>query len=111
VQIIPSSVRGKRETRACLNEIELFNFQTGCIFNDHSLITLEEGKFHSRLREYKIDYKSTHILLPRKDLICKVKSSVTCLSQMRVTRRGDTVVVIICNKNATVEFIKAVPRG
>lgn len=106
-----SSLRGQKETGLCLNEIELRHYEAGCMFNDHSLITVEKRRFHRHLREYRIDYKATHLLVPPKDPpVCSVESSVTNVSQMRVVKQDNNIVVIICNKDGTVEFLKASPQ-
>ncbi|KUJ15960.1 kinase-like protein [Mollisia scopiformis] len=91
------------------NEVKLSNLQAACIFNDHSLITVEKGKMHRRLREYKISYSSTHVLeTPGVEICGNLKSSTDSASRMLAVKDGENIVIIICNKNATVEFVKVV---
>jgi hypothetical protein len=67
---------------------------------------------HRRLKEYQINYQGTHVLVTPPTEICgKLKSSTEDTSKMLAIKHGEDVVVVICNKNATVEFIKVVPAG
>jgi hypothetical protein len=108
---IHSSLRGKKETLTRNNEIKLSDFHSACIFNDHSMITIEKGMFHrhSYLKEYKIDYKSTHLLIFPGTEICRMISSTDPLSQVLAVKNDESIVIIVCNMDATIEFINIVP--
>lgn len=77
-----------------------------CMFSDHSIITVE-GK---SLREYKIEYgRNSYVQSSGKD-ICKLsKSSGNSSRLLAIKSINNTIVVIVCNLNATVEFVKIEP--
>jgi hypothetical protein len=108
---IHSTLRELREPLPRTNEIPISNLRTATIFNDHSLITVEKGTWHYYLWEYKINYHSTHHLTQPPVLVSQLKSSPSHSSQLLAINRGGKdgdVVVIICNTNGTVEFVKVV---
>jgi hypothetical protein len=73
------------------------------------MITVERGLFHRYLKEYKINYKSTHLFTFPGTEICRVTSSTDPSSQILVVKNDESIVIVICNMDATVEFIKILP--
>jgi hypothetical protein len=72
------------------------------------MITVEKGLIHRYLWEYKINYKSTHLLTRPGTEICRLKSSTKSSSQILAIKKEANVIIFICNINATVEFVKVV---
>jgi hypothetical protein len=72
------------------------------------MITVEKGLIHRYLWEYKINYKTTHLFTRPGANICKLKSSTKSSSQILAVKKEENVIIIICNINATVEFVKIV---
>jgi hypothetical protein len=83
-----------------------------CIFQDHSLITIEKGLPYqpSRLKEYAINYESTYALDKIGIGICVLKTGRKKTSRMRIVRSGENLILVICNLNGMVEIIKLVPE-
>jgi hypothetical protein len=77
-----------------------------CVFRDHSIITVE-GR---RLKEYKIEYERNHSTTSTGTEICRLATGPDNQSQLLAIKRSDnTIVVIVCNLNMTVEIVKIVP--
>lgn len=106
---IRATLRENKDPFPRNNEITLSDIQAACVFNDHSLVTVEKGMVHRYLKEYKINYQGTHFLTKPAVKICRLKSSTDDSSQLLVVKNGEKVVIITCNKDATVEFVKVVP--
>lgn len=105
---IRSTLRENRDPFPRNNEITLSHLQSACMFNDNSLVTVEKS-FHRYLREYKINYSGTHILAQPGTEICRLKSSTDHASRILAVKQDDNVIIIACNRNATVEFVKVMP--
>ncbi|KAF8848231.1 kinase-like protein [Acephala macrosclerotiorum] len=106
---IRATLRENKDPFPRNNEIALSDIQAACVFNNHSLVTAEKGILHRYLKEYKINYQGTHFLTKPAVKICGLKSSTDYLSQLLAVKDGEKIVIMICNKNATVEFVKVVP--
>ena len=74
------------------------------------MITVEKSPFHRpRLKEYKIEYGSTHFLQNSSVEICPLDSGPNEHSRLRIIKSGDEIIVILCNRNATIEIVKICP--
>lgn len=64
---------------------------------------------HRRLKEYQINYKGTHFLAtPPIEIGGKFSSSTDETSKVLAMKHDEDIFIIVCNKNATVEFVKVV---
>jgi hypothetical protein len=65
---------------------------------------------HYRLKEHRIEYRSTHILHKEDEEVCKLKSKPDEKSKFCVVRdEAGGVVVLICNLTGNVEFVTLKP--
>jgi len=75
------------------------------VFRDHSIITVEGRS----LKEYKIEYDMNHFSKNSGKEICRLVTSPNDLSRLLAIKRSDnSIVVIICHLNMTVEIVKMV---
>jgi hypothetical protein len=74
------------------------------------MITVEKGLIQSCLMEYKINYKRTHVLALPGTKICRLKSRTKSSSEVLAVKNNRGIVIVICNMNATVEFVKMAGR-
>jgi hypothetical protein len=81
------------------------------VFRDHSMITVEKKLFKEKkvLIEYKIEYEGNHLLRKPGVEICKLEASPDKSSRLLVIKQSENIIVIVCNLNRTVEFVKIVP--
>lgn len=73
------------------------------------MITAEKGIIHRYLKEYKINYKSTHLLARPETEICKLKSHTAESSKIIAVKQDENIVVIIFNLDGSIEFVRVVP--
>jgi len=101
---VRSPRRGNSEPQPRSYEV---NPKAVCVFRDHSIITVE-GR---RLKEYKIEYEKNHTNQNNAMDICRLATGPDNPSGLLAIKRSDnTIVVIVCNLNMTVEFVKIVPE-
>lgn len=85
-----------------------------CVFGDHSLIVVEKGYWHTRIREYRIAGGGNHVIedTARKPLI-EWSFSAEKFTQVRVVPVPDTdnLVIILCMLKDKVVFIPIIARG
>lgn len=72
------------------------------------MITVEKGFRKYLLKEYKIEYESNRLRNVGEE-ICKLEQSPNESSRLLAIKHNENIIVIICNLNATVEFVKIVP--
>jgi hypothetical protein len=114
-RFFPAQIRGSQRGGSDAlprREIMLSDVLIACIFQDHSLITIEKGLPYqpSRLKEYAINYESTYALDKIGIGICVLKTGRKKTSRMRIVRSGENLILVICNLNGMVEIIKLVPE-
>jgi len=107
----PAQIRGRSQEILPRNhEVRLANVIAGCVFLDHSMITVERGPFSGRfrLKEYKIERQS---LLPSTGVeICKLESRLDNPKRLLVVKEDENITVIVCNPNGTIEIVQIVPK-
>lgn len=85
-----------------------------CIFGDHSLLVVEKGYWHTRIREYRIAGSGNQAIedTAKKPLL-EWRLSADKITQMRVVPVPDTdnLVIILCMLENKVIFIPIVARG
>jgi hypothetical protein len=93
-------------------ETRILNFQTGCVFQDHSLVALEQrtsislrGVKQRYLKEYQIEYLPVHFLHDQGKELCRLISKAESSSHLRIFKPGDDPVAVICNLDGTIELI------
>lgn len=69
------------------------------------MITVEK----KLLKEYKIEYGGNHLLWNPGVEICKLEAGPDKSSRLLVIKQSENIIVIVCNLNGTVEFVKIVP--
>ncbi|QDS67853.1 hypothetical protein FKW77_007588 [Venturia effusa] len=108
------SLRGLNNIHTRTNQVLLPDVQTGIIFQNHSLITIEKkGMMRSpRMKEYWIEYKATHLLHKDGKDIAKLESKCDASSAMQIipgclnNKLGDGVIIILYNLDKTTEWIR-----
>lgn len=83
------------------HEIQLEDFKTGCVFQDHSFVTVE--KRHSLwplreslyLKEYEIEYGAVRFLQHQGQQMCKLTFKLRSSSQLRVSKSGTDPVMTV----------------
>jgi hypothetical protein len=97
------------------NHVLLSDVQTGVMYQNHSLITIEKQTFHRRLllREYQIEYKPTHLLQEDGKDISKLGSKCDARSAIQIipaaAHDDGSVSIIIYNLDRTAEWVKLEP--
>jgi hypothetical protein len=85
-----------------------------CVFGDHSLIVVEKGYWHTRIREYRIAGGGNHVIEDTaKKPLTEWRFSADRITQVRVVPVPDTndLVIILCMLENKVIFIPIVARG
>jgi len=108
------SLRGADNVHARTHNVLLQDVQTGVMFQNHSLITIESKFARSpRLKEYGIEYKATHLLHSEGTEITKLGSKCDASSGVQVipssAHHDDSVAIVIYNLDRTVEWIRLEP--
>jgi hypothetical protein len=108
------SLRGVDNVHDRTHNVMLQDVQTGVIFQNHSLITIESKFARSpRLKEYRIEYNTTHILHSEGSEIAKLSSKCDASSGVQIipspAHDDDSVAIVIYNLDRTVEWIKLEP--
>ena|SRR5438034_1061600 len=111
---IRSSRRGTINNLLPRHSITLPDYVTSCIFRNHSLITIERNWWHRRrrLKEYQINYSSSHHTLERSGTeICALETEINESSRLRVVQTDENdIVAVVCNANGVIEIVKLVPN-
>ena len=107
---IRSSLRGGTDALPRIS-IMLPNVLTACIYQDHSMITIEKEMLHrrARVREYEISYGSNHTLERFGKEVCALETGRNQGSIIRAVNSEDSIVLIVANLDGVVEIVKMVP--
>jgi hypothetical protein len=107
---ISSSLRRTSEPLPGNHEAINTNVKAVCIFRDHFMITVEKKAFHHPcLREYKIEHQSNQLLMNHGVEICKLRTGQDESPRFLVVKHHESIIAIVCNLNAKVEFVEIVP--
>jgi hypothetical protein len=105
-------MRGTSDPLPLPPSVQIDDVKCATIFQDHSLLTIEKSSFqyHYRLKEHRIEYRSTHVLNKEGEEVCELKSKPDEKSKICVVRdEAGAVVVLICNLIGNVEFVTLKP--
>lgn len=89
------------------------NTVAACVFGDHSLLVVEKGYWHTRIREYRIAGGGNHVIEDTaKKPVMEWKFSADKVTQVQVVPVPDTdnLVIILCMLEHKVIFIPIVAR-
>jgi len=118
----PAIVRGslfndRRDLpRYTSDQLKVATVRAACMYNDHSLISLQRNRFrsgngqrHYRVEEYPLQFgASVHRIGDRKEL-CQLSLKPKPGSCMSAFRYGDEVLILVVHINGKVESIKFTP--
>lgn len=108
------SLRELDDIQSRTNQVLLPDVQIGIMFQNHSLVTIEkQGIMRSpRLKEYWVEYKSTHLLhkdgeeIAKLDSKCDTNSSMQVIPGSPINKNGEGVTIIVYNLDKTAEWVK-----
>ncbi|KAI1075592.1 kinase-like protein [Whalleya microplaca] len=110
--IIQGSVFDQKRAlqRHISKELQESNVKSVCMFNNHSLVTVQKaGIWHCQLYEYPLDFSMRHSLghgVP----LCQTKLKPHKSSVMRIITHQNIIYACICHTSGKVEFIPFYPN-